>query len=197
MDALNAAFKIPLLLGDRRGQEEVPNRVATCRSTFRWKAMLKKRTRRRFGIRECNQAVAKITDWWDAELFAENSGGTPIIRERDDCGECNPLPLKTSERGGHPRPTAEHHNPATATMQTSLLQRAPETGAKPHRLAPREIAMLHHNRGGANDRRQATRKRLNNGNGPMSTSSAANRNTQAATTIRKIGGHACSEVGLN
>jgi len=82
-------------------------------------------------------------------------------------------------------------------MQTSLLQRAPETGAKPHRLAPREIAMLHHNRGGANDRRQATRKRLNNGNGPMSTSSAANRNTQAATTIRQIGGHACSEVGLN
>jgi hypothetical protein len=57
--------------------------------------------------------------------------------------------------------------------------------------------MLHHNRGGANDRRQATRKRLNNGNGPMSTSSAANRNTQAATTIRKISGHACSEVGLN
>ena len=57
--------------------------------------------------------------------------------------------------------------------------------------------MLHHNRGGANDRRQATCKRLNNGNGPMSTSSATNRNTQAATTIRKIGGHACSKVGLN
>jgi hypothetical protein len=46
MDALNATFKIPLLLGDRRCQEEVPYRVATCRSTFRWKAMLEKRSRR-------------------------------------------------------------------------------------------------------------------------------------------------------
>jgi hypothetical protein len=46
MDSLYAAFKIPVLLGDRRCQEEVPNRVATCRPTFRWKAMLEKRTRR-------------------------------------------------------------------------------------------------------------------------------------------------------
>jgi hypothetical protein len=46
MDSLNAALKISLLLGDRGCQEEVPNRVATCRPTFRWKAMLEKRTRR-------------------------------------------------------------------------------------------------------------------------------------------------------
>ena len=57
--------------------------------------------------------------------------------------------------------------------------------------------MLHHNRGGANDRRQAIRERLNNGNGPMSTSSASDRDTQAATTIREIGGHACNKVGLD
>jgi hypothetical protein len=57
--------------------------------------------------------------------------------------------------------------------------------------------MLHHNRGRANDRRKATRKRLNNGNGPMPTSSATNRNTQAATTIRQIGGDACGKVGLD
>ena len=46
MDALNAAFKIPFLLGDRRCQEEVPNRVTTCRSVLCWEAMLEKRTRR-------------------------------------------------------------------------------------------------------------------------------------------------------
>jgi hypothetical protein len=46
MDALNAALKIPVLLSNRRCQEEVPNRVATCRSPFRWKAMLEERARR-------------------------------------------------------------------------------------------------------------------------------------------------------
>lgn len=130
-------------------------------------------------------------------MFAENSRGTPIIRERDDCGERNPLSLKSAERSGHPGPTAEHHDAAISTMQASLPQRTQETGAKPHRLTPREIAMLHHNRGGANDRRKATRKRLNNGNGPMPTSSTTNRNTQAATTIRQIGGHACTKISLD
>jgi hypothetical protein len=46
MDAFNAALKIPLLLGDRRCQEEVPYRVTTCRSVLCWEAMLEKRARR-------------------------------------------------------------------------------------------------------------------------------------------------------
>ncbi len=196
MDALNAALKITLLLGDRRCQQEVPNRMPTCRSTFRREAMLEKRARRRFCICKGNQAISKITNRWDSELFAENPRGAPIITERDDCGECNSLSLKAAERSGHPRPTAEHHDTAILTVQTSPLQRAPETGAQPHRLALREIAMLHHNRRGAYDRRQGSRERLNNGNGSMPTPSATNRNTQSPTAVRQIGGHACGKIVL-
>jgi hypothetical protein len=46
MHAFNAALKIPLLLGDRRCEEEVPYRVATCRSVLCWETMLEKRARR-------------------------------------------------------------------------------------------------------------------------------------------------------
>jgi hypothetical protein len=93
VDALYATFKIPLLLRDRRREEEIPNRVAACRSTFRWKPMLKERARRRLGIRERDQTVAKITDWGDAELLAKDPRRTSIIREGDDCGEQNPFAL--------------------------------------------------------------------------------------------------------
>jgi hypothetical protein len=184
VDALNAAFKISLLLGDRRRKEEVSNGVAACRTTFCWKSMLEERARRRLGIRERDQTVAKITDWGDAELFAKDSRRASIIREGDDCGEQNALTLKATERCGHPCPAAEHHHTSAIAMCASRPQRVPEPRSKPHGLAPRDVAMLNHNRGGANDRRKTTRKRLNEGNGSMPTTSTADRDTQTATTVR-------------
>jgi len=197
VDALNAAFKISLLLGDRRREQEVTHRVAACRSTFCWQSMLEERACRRLGIRKRDQTVAKITDWGDPKLLAKDPRRTPIVRERDDCGEQNALTLKATERCGHPSPTAEHHHTSALAVRTSRPQCVPEPRAKPHGLAPRDVAMLNHNRCGANDRRKTTRKHLNEGNGSMPTTSTTDRDTQTAATVREIRRHICSKVRLD
>src|SRR5436305_14626379 len=76
---------------------------------------------RRFGVRQGDQAVAKVSWGRNAKFLTEPAGGAAVVRDRDDRSDAFVAVLETTEQRGKTGPAADRDNVQGGPARTEAM----------------------------------------------------------------------------